>query len=47
VKSSFEIQLSWYLLSGKFFVFFKVLFVTTYPFEYYFPGGPSSIAALL
>jgi len=40
VKSSFEIQLSWYLLSGKFFVFFKVLFVTTYPFEYYFPGGP-------
>jgi hypothetical protein len=40
VKNSFEIQLSWYLLSGKFFVFFKVLFVTTYPFEYYFPGGP-------
>lgn len=32
-----EFQLVWYALAGKFYVYVTILFVTTYPFEYYFP----------
>jgi len=38
VHNSMELQLSWYLLAGKFYVYVTVLFVTTYPLEYYFPS---------
>jgi hypothetical protein len=28
-----------YALSGKFYVYVKILWFKFYPFEYYFPGG--------
>ena len=45
VSKSWEIQLSWYALSGKFYVYVKILFLKFYPFEYYFPGGTDDSGA--
>jgi hypothetical protein len=42
VHLSVEFQLVWYALAGKFYVYVTILFVTTYPFEYYFPQSDAT-----